>query len=159
MVYWSFGGGAYCAVPISNRGWLVRDDVMEPGYTINLEYLCRNQSFTPEQVVSSELVMPKGAVPNSMLLWIRIELIGGTRKFVTVSLVEFYKHVELPESSIGGWTSGDRGSDSAGLNSRYEANDTGSDESLSNELQLGAEGATKTVAARVPEEEKDRANT
>ena len=132
---------------------------MEPGYTINLEYLCRNQSFTPDQVVFSELVMPKGAVPNSMLLWIRVELIGGTRKFVTVALVDFYRYVELPESSIGGWTDGYRGSDSAGLNSRYETDDTGSDDSLSNELQLGAESVEETVATRVPEAEKDRANT
>jgi len=129
------------------------------GYTINIEELCRNQNFTAEQVVSSALVFPKGAVPNSMLLWIRLELTSGKRKFITLPLVDFYKYVDLPESSIGGWTDGDRGSDYSGLNARYEVDDTGSYESVSDELQLGAESATEVMETRVPETTADRSNT
>ncbi len=85
------------------------------GYEIDLDHLCRNQSFLPEEVVSSDLVFPKGAVPNSQLLWIRIELKSGDKTFVTRSLAEFHDLVKLPESSIGGWTEGERGSDAANL--------------------------------------------
>ena len=120
-------------------------------YTINLEHLCRNQGFAPEQVVSSELVIPKGAVPNSMLLWIRVELTNGERKFVTLPLVDFYLYVELPESSIGGWTDGDRGSDYTGLNARYEVDDTGSSEEVSGELLDRTEGVEKALASGVAE--------
>jgi len=95
-------------------------DLVNCGYTIDLEHLCRIQSFTPAQVRSCDLVFPRGAVPNSMLLWIRVELISGEGKFVTIPLVEFYNYVTLPVSSIGGWTDGDRGKDLSGLKARYE---------------------------------------
>jgi len=94
-------------------------------YTINLEKLCMTQNFTPKQVVTSELVFPRGAVPNSRLLWVRVELTGGERKFITLPLIEFYEYVDLPESNIGGWLSGDRGSDYAGLDPRYKVVDQG----------------------------------
>lgn len=83
------------------------------GYTINLEELCKNQSFSLSQVVSSELVFPSGAVPNSRILWFRLQLTNGERKFVTRSLADFYKYVDLPVSSIGGWTEGEAGVDTA----------------------------------------------
>jgi hypothetical protein len=121
------------------------------GYTINLEELCLHESFKPEQVVSSDLVFPKGAVPNSRMLWVRIELTNGTRKFITLPLLEFYRFVQLPESSIGGWTDGDRGSDSSGLNARYEVDHSGSDDKVSDELQLSPESAEETVETRVRE--------
>lgn len=107
-------------IPRPHRAGLVCDDVMasEP-YTINLDELCLNQAFKPGQVVSSDLVFPRGAVPNSQLLWVRIELKSGERKFVTLPLTEFYRFVSLPESSIGGWTDGNRGSDFSGLDARY----------------------------------------
>mgnify|MGYP001825274950 CR=1 FL=1 len=134
---------------------LAPHDVMR-GYEINLEYLCRNRRFKPAEVVSSELVIPKGAVPNSMLLWIRIELISGDRKFVTLPLVDFYRYVELPESSIGGWTDGDRGSDYSGLNARYEVDHSGSGEKVSGELLDGAEGSTEAVESAVVDPAEDR---
>ena len=122
------------------------------GYTINLEELCLHQTFKPEQVVSSDLVFPQGAVPNSRILWVRIELTSGDRKFITLPLMEFYRFVQLPESSIGGWTDGDRGSDSSGLNARYEVDHTGSDESLSDELQLSTESAEKALDTQISSE-------
>lgn len=140
----------------TDRRWLVRDDVMDLGYTINLEYLCRNQSFAPAEVVSSDLVFPRGAVPNSRILWVRVELTNGKRQFITQPLLEFYRLVELPESSIGGWTDGDRGSDHSGLNARYEINHSRGEESLSDELQLSAESASEAVATPIPDETKDR---
>lgn len=94
-------------------------------------------------VLSSDLVIPSGAVPNSMLLWIRIELTSGDRKFITLPLVDFYQYVGLPESSIGGWTDGGRGSDHSGLNARYEADHSGGGEAIPDELQQ----RTKSVAA------------
>ena len=139
---------------LPNSPWLVRDDVMGLGYEINLEEVCLNQSFTATQVVSSELVFPRGAVPNAQILWIRIELTNGERKFITKSLASFYDFVSLPESSIGGWTEGskgidtsgdkrlamvagpkdedhgDSGSDSAGHNSGHEADDQRSSEAV-----------------------------
>jgi hypothetical protein len=124
------------------------------GYTINIEELCLNQAFTPDQVVSSDLVFPRGAVPNSQILWVRIELTSGDRRFITLPLMDFYRFIQLPESSIGGWTDGDRGSDSSGLNARYEIDHTGSDETVSDELQLSPEGAEETVEARVRESGK-----
>jgi len=90
-------------------------------------------------------------VPNSMLLWIRVELTNGERKFVTLPLVDFYLYVELPESSIGGWTDGDRGSDYTGLNARYEVDDTGSSEEVSGELLDRTEGVEKALASGVAE--------
>jgi len=117
------------------------------GYSINLDYLCRNRNFSPEQVVSSDLVVPSGAVPNSMLLWIRIELSSGDRRFLTLPLVEFHKYVSLPESSIGGWTDGSRGSDSSGLDARYANYNSGGGEEIPDELQQ----RTKSVAAAVDE--------
>jgi hypothetical protein len=117
------------------------------GYNIRLDELCLNQNFEPDQVVSSALVFPKGAVPNSMLLWVRIELTNGKRKFITLPLAEFHRFIELPESSIGGWTDGDRGSDYSGLNARYETNHSGGGEEISDELQLSAESTEETVEA------------
>lgn len=80
-----------------------------------------------------------------MLLWVRVELTNNKRHFVTLPLVDFYKYVELPESSIGGWTDGDRGSDYSGLNARYEVDHSGSDESVSDQLQLSTEGSEETM--------------
>jgi hypothetical protein len=132
---------------------------MKAGYRINLDELCINQNFQPDQVVSSALVFPRGAVPNSHLLWVRIELTNGKRKFITLPLLEFHRYIELPESSIGGWTDGDRGSDHSGLNARYEVDDSGSEDTVSDELQLGTESAAETMATRVPEAAKDEQDT
>ena len=101
-----------------------------PDYTIKLDKLCANQNYGPKQVVSARLVFPRGAVPNSMLLWVRVELTSGERKFITLPLVDFYLYVDLPESDIGGWMSGDHGSDYAGLDSRYKVVDKGSSEQV-----------------------------
>jgi len=131
---------------------------MTTDYQINLDELCSNQNFQPDQVIESKLVFPRGAVPNSQLLWVRIELTNGKRKFITLPLLEFHRYIELPESSIGGWTDGDRGSDYSGLNARYEVDDTGSYESVSDELQLSAESATEVVEKRVPETTTDRSD-
>ena len=119
---------------------------MSLGYSINLEYLCRNQSFDASQVVSSELVFPKGAVPNAQLIWVRIELQSGDRKFITLPLTEFYQYVDLPESSIGGWTDGEIGSDIFGLDPRYAIVDPGGSEEVQDELQHSPEGAEAPVA-------------
>lgn len=100
------------------------------GYTINLERLCKNQSFHFTQVVSSELVFPKGAVPNAQLLWVQVKLSNGDKRFVTLSLSDFYKFIDLPQSSIGGWTDGEVGSDYAGLDPRYKVVDQGGGESV-----------------------------
>jgi hypothetical protein len=128
------------------------------GYTINLDELCLHQNFNPEQVVSCDLVYPKGAVPNAQMLWVRLELTSGDRKFVTLSLLEFYRFVQLPESSIGGWTDGNRGSDYSGLNSRYEVDHSGSKEPVSDELQLSAEGAAEAVDTQIPEKTEARSD-
>jgi len=121
------------------------------GYQINLKKLCRNQRFNESQVVSSELVFPQGAVPNAQILWIRVELTSGERKFITVPLAQFYEYIDLPESSIGGWTDGDRGSDYSGLDSRHEIVNPGSGKEVRSELQLGAESTEESVEARVSE--------
>lgn len=126
------------------------------GYTVNLKELCLNQNFSPAQVVSSELVFPKGAVPNSMLLWLRIEMTSGKRRFITLPLVEFHRYIDLPESSIGGWTDGNRGSDYSGLNARYEVDHSGSEESVSDELQLSTESTAEAVEKQIPEAPKER---
>ena len=99
---------------------------MKRGYEIDLEFICKKQRFSPSQVVSSELVYPKGAVPNSQLIWIRIELTNGERQFLTLALTDFHKYITLPESNIGGWTDGEVGSDHAGLDARYKVVDQGS---------------------------------
>lgn len=141
---------------------------MTLGYEINLEHLCKNQVFSPAQVVSSELVFPRGAVPNSQILWVRVELTSNERKFITLPLRDFYEYISLPESSIGGWTEGHKGGEGSGLNARYMAvnaeqpnvnrgsdyprpdagdevdNPSGS-EALSGELLDGAEGSENTV--------------
>lgn len=117
----------------------------DSNYRINLSYLCHNRDYTPDQIVSADMVYPKGAVPNSQLIWIRVELTNGKRQFVTLSLADFHEYIELPESSIGGWTDGDRGSDSAGHFARYAIDDSGSDESVQGEVLDGAEGAEATV--------------
>lgn len=130
------------------------------GYEINLSEVCKTQRFQPQEVVSCDLVFPKGAVPNSQLLWARVELVSGERKFITLALRDFYVYVRLPESSIGGWTDGDRGSDIFGLNPRYEVDDSGGGSEVSGALLDGAEGAEETVEAEVPEEaHEDRGHT
>jgi len=101
---------------------------MKRGYEINLDHVCKNERFLPTQVVSSELVFPRGAVPNSQLIWIKIELESGERRFVTLALKDFHQYVELPQSNIGGWTDGEIGSDYAGLDSRYKVVDSGSEQ-------------------------------
>lgn len=103
----------------------------DSGYEINLAAVCKNQRFTPEEVVSSELVFPNGAVPNSQLLWVRIELTSGDRRFITLALRDFYQYVKLPTSSIGGWTEGKLGTDQANQAhlEKYKIGDSGSDSS------------------------------
>lgn len=116
------------------------------GYAVNLTEVCKNQRFSPSQVVSSELVYPKGAVPNAQLVWLRIELESGDKTFVTLPLRDFHTYISLPESSIGGWTDGDRGSDNSGHYTRYAIDDSVSGESVSDELQQRAEGAENSLA-------------
>lgn len=142
----------------SGSHWLVLQPVQHVviGYTVNLDELCLNQNFGPDQVISSELVFPAGAVPNSQLLWVRVALTSGKRKFITLPLSEFHRFITLPESSIGGWTDGDRGSDYSGLNARYEIDHSGSEESVSDELQLSAESTEEIVATEVPDATEDR---
>lgn len=118
---------------------------MTLGYEINLDSLCEFQNFTPDQVVSADLVFPKGAVPNAQILWVRLELSSEERKFITLPLADFYRFVTLPESSIGGWTDGDRGHDRSGHFARYALNDSGDGKAASGELQHSAEGAEKAV--------------
>ena len=120
---------------------------MSLGYAINLERLCKFQNFNSDQIVSAELVFPSGAVPNAQVLWVRIELTNKERKFVTLPLVDFYEFVTLPESSIGGWTDGDRGLDRAGHFTRYALDDSSDGNEASGELQYGSEGAKEAVEA------------
>lgn len=132
------------------------------GYEINLDAVCKNQRFKPQEVVSSDLVFPKGAVPNAQILWVRIELTNGERKFVTLPLRDFYDYIDLPVSSIGGWTDGEVGTDEAGmkahlarygsdghdlprLDTRYEIDDIGGEVPVQDELQHSAEGAEAAV--------------
>lgn len=117
----------------------------DSGYEINLSWICRNQSFSPDQIVSADLVFPKGAVPNSQLIWIRIELTNEERQFLTLPLSLFHEYIRLPESSIGGWTHGDHGSDSAGHFARYAIDDQGSGDEASGSVLDGAEGAADAV--------------
>lgn len=79
---------------------------MQQGYAINLPALCERQTFTPDQVESAELVYPKGAVPNSMLLWVMVKIAGQERRYITLPLADFYKYVDLPESNLGGLVDG-----------------------------------------------------
>ena len=90
-------------------------------------------------------------MPNSQLIWLRIELTSGKRKFLTLPLSEFYRFISLPESSIGGWTDGDRGSDYTGLNARYEVDDSGGGDKVQGEVLDGAEGIEATVETQVAE--------
>ena len=120
---------------------------MKLGYEINLEEVCSTKDFTPEQIVSCDLVFPNGAVPNSQLLWLRIELTNKERKFLTLPLADFHRFVKLPASSIGGWTDGHRGRDSTGHFARYALDDSGDGDEASGELQHGAEGAEEVVAS------------
>lgn len=117
------------------------------GYEINLDRLCKFQNFTPEQVKSADLVFPSGAVPNAQILWVRVELSNEERKFITLPLTDFYEFVTLPESSIGGWTDGDRGHDRAGHFTRYAFDDSSDSDETSGELQHGSEGAKEAVEA------------
>lgn len=116
-------------------------------YEVNLEELCFTQKFRPEQVTEVDLVFPRGAVPNAQLLWFRVKLNNDEQLFLTKSLQDFYKFVSLPESSIGGWTDGDRGQDSTGHLTRYALDDSGDGNETSGELQQRSEGATKAVAS------------
>lgn len=75
---------------------------MSRGYTINLEALCATQTFSPSQVTDAELVFPKGAVPNSLLLWARLTMDNGEKRFVTLPLTQFYEFIDLPLSNLGG---------------------------------------------------------
>lgn len=84
-------------------------DMRHLGYTVNLEQLCVHQKFNPEDIATAELVYPNGAVPNAQLIWVRTELKNGDRKFITLPLQHFHEYIELPVSSIGGWTTGERG--------------------------------------------------
>ena len=118
---------------------------MVEGYEINLSAVCKNQRFQPEEVVQSDLVFPRGAVPNAQLLWVRIELQNGERKFITLPLRDFYEYVNLPESSIGGWTDGDRGRDRTGLNARYEVDHSGSSEPVRETVFDSTESAEETM--------------
>jgi hypothetical protein len=125
---------------------------MVNGYRLKLEEICKTQNFRPEEVVQSDLVFPNGAVPNSQLLWVRVELKNGQRKFITLSLRDFHQFVELPSSSIGGWTDGDRGYDRTGLNTRYEVDHSGSEEEVRGGILNRPESAEETVEASVPDE-------
>lgn len=135
---------------------------MNLGYEINLEAVCKNQRFKPQEVVQSDLVFPKGAVPNPQIIWIRVELTNGERRFITLPLRDFYLYIDLPVSSIGGWTDGEVGTDETGMkahvekygsngpdisgpDSGYEIDDIGSKVTLPDELQHSAEGAETAV--------------
>lgn len=115
-------------------------------YSINVEKLCETQRFNASQVVLSELVFPKGAVPNAQIIWFKMELSSGERVFLTKPLQDFYEYVELPESSIGGWTDGDIGTDSSGHESRYAIDDSGGSEPVSGEVQHGTKSVEEVVA-------------
>lgn len=117
----------------------------DSGYDIDLTWVCRNQKFEPNQIVSADLVYPRGAVPNSQLIWIRVELTNGKREFLTLPLSLFHEYIKLPESSIGGWTDGDHGSDSAGHHARYALDDSGDSDETSGSVLDGAEGAAGTL--------------
>ena len=174
MAHCCTGFGACWPVSCPYRGGLVRNDViLVRNYNIKLDVVCRNQRFRPQEVVSSELVFPKGAVPNSQLLWIKVELISGERKFVTLPLRDFYDYIELPESSIGGWTDGELGTDEAGMrahlekykqdgsnrpdssghDSRNEADDHRGSKQIPDDLLDGTEVASDSVEAGLPESE------
>ena len=132
------------------RGITLWEANLTPGgevYEINLDALCEFQNFAPEQVVSADLVFPKGAVPNAQILWVRLELTNEERKFITLPLADFYRFVTLPESSIGGWTDGDRGHDRAGHFARYALDDSGDSSEAPGELQHSAEGVEEAVEA------------
>jgi hypothetical protein len=135
---------------------------MNLGYEINLEAVCRKERFKPEEVVQSDLVFPKGAVPNAQIIWVRVLLKNGERRFVTLPLRDFYEFVDLPVSSIGGWTDGEVGTDESGmkahldrygsdgsdiprLDTRYEIDHIGSDVALPDELQHSSESDASPV--------------
>jgi hypothetical protein len=102
---------------------------MKNGYEINLDWLCKNQRFKPEEVVDSRLVFPAGAVPNSQLIWLRVELQNTEVRFITLALRDFHQYVILPSTTVGGWTEGEKGHDRANLEhlEKYNIGDTGSD--------------------------------
>lgn len=75
---------------------------MTQGYAINLPALCERQNFTPDQVESASLVFPKGAVPDPLLLWVRIAIRDQDVRVITLPLTQFYKYVDLPEENLGG---------------------------------------------------------
>lgn len=121
-------------------------------------------------MVESELVFPKGAVPNAQILWVRIDLTSGERKFVTLPLRDFYMYIDLPESSIGGWTEGELGTDEAGMRAHlekyrhggdgqdssrpdtgHETDNQGSHEQVSDDLLNGPESAERAVETELSE--------
>jgi hypothetical protein len=118
---------------------------MSLGYRVKLHEVCKNQRFSESQVVSCELVFPSGAVPNSQLIWLRVELTNGEKAFITKALSQFHDFIELPESSIGGWTDGHRGSDSSGHFTRYALDDSGDGDEVRSELQHGSESTEEAV--------------
>jgi hypothetical protein len=87
-------------------------------YQVNLDALCEHLDFKPSQVETAQLVYPRGAVPNPEIIWVRVELKGGERKFVTKPLLDFYKYIKLESSDIGGWVSGERGTEGVGQDLR-----------------------------------------
>jgi hypothetical protein len=126
--------------------------VSELGYALNLAEICKREKFNPEDVVTAELVFPKGAVPNAQLIWVRVEVKSGDRKFITLPLRDFYQYVDLPTSSIGGWTDGDRGSDRTGLNARYEIVHSGGAEEVHSRVLDGPEGPAEAMETPVSDE-------
>lgn len=112
------------------------------GYEIKLDHLCRNQDFAPAQVVSSELVYPKGAVPNPLLMWVRVTLTNEDTRFITLPLTQFYEYVQLPESKLGGLVDGNYGSDIQRHLSGYALDDSGDSPEAQRELQRSSESSS-----------------
>ena len=109
-------------------------------------------------------------MPNSQILWVRCDLTSGERKFVTLPLRDFYEYIDLPVSSIGGWTEGELGTDEAGMRSHlekykhggdgqdssrpdtgHEAHDQGGNEQVSDDLLDGPESAERAVETELSE--------
>lgn len=115
---------------------------MELGYEIKLDFLCRNQDFSPSQVVSSELVYPKGAVPNPLLFWVRVKLSSKEVRFITLPITQFYDYVQLPESKLGGLVDGNYGSDIQRHVAGYALDDRSGSEEAQGELQHSSESSS-----------------
>lgn len=80
---------------------------MAGGYSIKLDVLCATQNFGVDQVESATLVYPRGAVPNPLLLWVKVVLKDRETRFITLPLTLFYEYVDLPQSNLGGMIDGD----------------------------------------------------